>query len=408
MNHAKLLHMLNDKIANDANSAQTRTILRFRSPEFFADCLSGLEEMRCSYEHLRDIHAIESIHALVCPLHFALEPALFDNQLMLEEDTSIRLHVRGFNPMNPAQFRHMPKNFDIKHKIPWGVKQIKAPLVWKKSTGSRIKIGVVDTGADFNHPDLKSSLSRGVNLLNRFSAPFDDNGHGTHIAGTIAAFNQQQQGMTGVAPKAMIYPIKAFDRYGSAYVSDIIMGIDWCVTNQMDIINMSFGMHQRSQSLLDAVTAAYHAGVVIVSSSGNDGKQNFIDYPARFPQTIAVGATNRKNRITTFTNRGKQIDVYAPGAQIYSTWIGGKYNELSGTSMATSHVTGLIALMKAYNPKLTPKRIKQVLKYSTVPIRTPANKPSSIGMIQAVKALNRLKTRRATRKKAISSRISRR
>ena len=136
--------------------------------------------------------------------------------------------------------------------IPWGVQEIKAPQAWSSTTGHRIKVGVIDTGVDFNHPDLKHSLARGINLLNRGTLPHDDNGHGTHIAGTIAAANQLH-GMIGVAPRATIYPVKAFDHNGSAFVSDIILGIEWCVRNRMDVINMSFGMKTRSKSLLNAV-----------------------------------------------------------------------------------------------------------------------------------------------------------
>src|SRR5690606_18415858 len=109
------------------------------------------------------------------------------------------------------------------------------------------------------------------NLIYRTVPPHDDNGHGTHIAGTIAAANRLH-GMIGIAPRAAIHPIKAFDQNGSAYVSDIILGLDWCVRNRMHIVNMSFGMQSRSRSLLQAVQNANQAGVVVVASSGNDGR----------------------------------------------------------------------------------------------------------------------------------------
>jgi len=252
--------------------------------------------------------------------------------------------------------------------IPWGVQQVKAPQVWSVTTGHRIKIGVIDTGADFGHPDLKHSLARGINLLNRTSLPYDDNGHGTHIAGTIAAANQPR-GMIGVAPRATIYPVKAFDHNGSAFVSDIILGIEWCVRNRMNIINMSFGMKTRSKALLNAVNNAYNAGIIIIASSGNDGKRKSIDYPARYQQTVAVGATNKLRRIAPFSNRGAFIDIYAPGDKIHSAWLKGKYNEMSGTSMATSHVSGAVALLLAHKPGLSPAEIKSILKRSMQPLK---------------------------------------
>lgn len=274
----------------------------------------------------------------------------------VEEDTPICVHSTVFKPAARDK------------GIPWGVQQIKAPQVWSTTTGHRIKIGVIDTGVDFSHPDLKQSLGRGINLLNRSTMPHDDNGHGTHIAGTIAAANQLH-GMIGVAPRSTIYPVKAFDHNGSAFVSDIIMGIDWCVRNRMDIINMSFGMKTRSKSLLNAVNNAYNAGVIIIASSGNDGKRKSVDYPARYPQTISVGATNKLRRIAQFSNRGTFIDIYAPGDKILSSWLRGKYNEMSGTSMATSHVSGAVALLLAHRPGLSPGEIKSILKRSMMPLR---------------------------------------
>ncbi|MFD0713147.1 S8 family peptidase [Paenibacillus sp. GCM10027626] len=284
------------------------------------------------------------------------------------------------------QQRPVAQRLIVREKgIPWGVRQVKAPQAWSITTGHRIKIGVIDTGVDFNHPDLKYSLARGINLLNRNALPHDDNGHGTHIAGTIAAANQPR-GMIGIAPRAILYPVKAFDHDGSAFVSDIILGIEWCIHNRMDIINMSFGMKTRSKALLNAVNYAYNAGIIIVASSGNDGSRKSIDYPARYPQTISVGATNRLRRIAPFSNRGAYIDIYAPGDKIHSAWLKGKYHEMSGTSMATSHVSGAIALLLARKPGLPPAEIKAILKRSMLPLRGP-KRPRLTGELDIMRML---------------------
>ncbi|WEK56446.1 MAG: S8 family peptidase [Candidatus Cohnella colombiensis] len=269
--------------------------------------------------------------------------------------------------------------------IPWGVKQIGAPETWSRTTGHRVKVGIIDTGVDFSHPDLRHSLEPGINLLDRSQMPYDDNGHGTHIAGTIAAANQLH-GVIGVAPRARIYPIKAFDHQGSAFVSDIILGIEWCVYNKMDVVNMSFGMHTKNQSLLRAVNNAHRSGVLIVASSGNDGKIGHIDYPARYSKTIAVGATNRVGKVASFTNRSRLIDVFAPGERIVSTWPRGKHREMSGTSMATSHVTGAIALLLAIRPKLTPAQIKACIQKSAVPLRN-SKALQSVGELNVARML---------------------
>jgi subtilisin family serine protease len=250
----------------------------------------------------------------------------------------------------------------------WGLQQIKAPEAWPYTTGRSIKIGVIDTGVDHTHPDIKDAIAGGVNLLQKGTPPTDDNGHGTHICGIIAA-NNTLGGMAGVAPHARLYPVKAFDADGSAFVSDIILGIEWCVRNKMDIINMSFGMKTRSKALLNAVGAAYQAGIPIIASSGNDAKPRTIDYPARYQQTISVGATNRYHQVAHFCNRGPYINIYAPGERIVSTWLNGAYHEMNGTSMATAHVTGAVALMLAFHPNLSIAEIKQILQESMSPLR---------------------------------------
>ncbi len=288
---------------------------------------------------------------------------------------------------------------DLSERIPWGISAIQAPKLWPKTKGQGIRIGIVDTGVDFSHPDINSSLYRGVNLLNRYQLPIDDNGHGTHIAGTLVASNAAT-GIRGVAPRASLYPIKAFDHDGAAYVSDIILAIHWCITNRMNIINMSFGMDSYSSALHNAVKLAYERDIIIVASAGNQAKRNIIDYPARFPQTVAVGATNKGNRIAAFSNQGGLVDVYAPGEAIYSTWIHGQYNELSGTSMATAHVSGVIALLLAKKPTMTAAKIKEILTRSAITITYRNKKLPRRGRLDAIRAWKLL-----GRNKKISSQL---
>jgi len=278
----------------------------------------------------------------------------------------------------------------IRNGIPWGVEKINAPQAWQYATGRNIKIGVIDTGIDYHHPALKGSILTGINLVDRNRPPIDDNGHGTHIAGTIAASNPNH-GMVGVAPHALIVPVKAFDEYGSAYVSDIATAIDWCVRNKVHIINMSFGMRTRSKSMLNAVNRAYQKGVIIVASSGNDSKRKAIDYPARYVNTIAVGATNEQRKITAFSNRGIYIDIYAPGDRIVSAWLDNGYHEMNGTSMATSHVSGAIAILLELYPRLRPSEIKSILKRSMQPLKyTKARKAGELDVMKMIHAAREL------------------
>ena len=347
-----LLRWLRDTLSSAGNHRLSR-IIRFRDESEYETFLNAWKERENAGMTVRPI-----------PLIYAVKVSVPEGSELPELPEGVWMERDALVKMNTAG---IPKTASEKG-LPWGIQQIRAPLAWNRSTGHRIRIGVIDTGIDHSHPDLKSSIGRGINLIDRTQLPHDDNGHGTHIAGTIAAANQPS-GMIGVAPRSMVYPVKAFDHNGSAYVSDIILGIEWCVRNGMHIINMSFGMKTRSKSLLTACTNAVNAGVVIVASSGNDGKRRAIDYPARYPQTISVGATNRMRRIAPFSNRGPYIDIYAPGDRIHSAWLKGKYNEMSGTSMATSHVSGAIALLLAQHPGLTPAQIKSILRKSMVPLR---------------------------------------
>ena len=376
MDTTALLRWLHSTMAHPAEGSGPH-ILRFGSTRSYRAFAAAWSELAQPQSYFPEVKPLPLIGGIACPA-VPLRMPDPDLQLTLEEDQQVSLHGT------------LQKSIGADKGIPWGVQQIRAPYAWSRTTGHRIKIGVIDTGVDFGHPDLNGSLARGINLLSRGVAPHDDNGHGTHIAGTIAAANQLK-GMIGVAPRAIVHPVKAFDHNGSAYVSDIILGIEWCVRNRLHIINMSFGMKNRSKALLGAVNQAYHAGVVIVASSGNDGKRKSIDYPARYPQTISVGATNKLRRIAPFSNRGAHIDIYAPGDKIHSAWLRGKYHEMSGTSMATSHVSGAIALLLAERPGLAPAEIKAILKRAMLPIRgqKSARMAGELDVVKMIQAADR-------------------
>lgn len=271
--------------------------------------------------------------------------------------------------------------------IPWGIRRIQAPKAWRYATGKKIRIAVIDTGLDYGHRDLEHAARAGYNVLQPHLPPHDDNGHGTHIAGTIAA-SGSGSGMTGTAPDAEIYPVKAFDQMGSASISDIVAGIEWCIEHRMHIINMSFGMRRDSLALREAVRRAHRAGIVIVSSAGNDGKRR-ADYPACYPEVISVGATSRKHQVLGMSNRGESIDIYAPGEKVMSTWPDGDYCVLSGTSMAAGYVSGAAALLLSIDRKLTPGQVKKILLQSTTPV-SHAGRRIKTGELNAWAAVRRL------------------
>lgn len=353
---------------------KNRRLLTFHDPQLYQECIGEWNRLAGKARFPSSVNHSPLTHTIIAPApQTAKFEAEFRNELVVEEDDQVHIHaIQG--------------TIGTLTGIPWGIKQIKAPQAWSISTGHRIKIAVIDTGVDFAHPDLKYSLTRGINLVHRNMPPYDDNGHGTHISGTIAAANSTQ-GMIGVAPRSVVYPVKAFDHNGSAFVSDIILAIDWCVRAEIDIINMSFGMQTRSRALLDIVGKANQAGVIIVASSGNDGKRRTADYPARYPQTISVGATDRSRKIPAFSNRGQFVDIYAPGDKIVSAWLQGKYHEMSGTSMATSHVSGTIALLLAQKPDLKTATVKALLRRTASPLKLKKGHSVSDGEVNALKFL---------------------
>jgi len=354
MDYHKFWHMLLEEISVAPNNGERR-ILTFNDPRQYAGAFTQWKALKAKQPELRQVQVSPLIRAFFVPAAGAGKlMSRFADLLNVEEDLQIQIHSIANEKSGTAT-------------LPWGVKAIHAPQAWSKSTGVHVKIGVIDTGADYRHPDLKHSLASGVNLLHRGMLPLDDNGHGTHIAGTLAAAGGNR-GMMGVAPRALLYPVKAFDHSGSAYVSDIVLGIDWCVQNRIDIINMSFGMKTRSKALHNVVIKAYRAGIAIIASSGNDGKRGG-DYPARYPETIAVGAIDKRHRVAGFSNRGSYIDVYGPGEGVPSCWLKEGYKEMSGTSMATSHVTGAAALLLAVRPGLSPRELKLLLRRTASPVR---------------------------------------
>ncbi|RJG21119.1 S8 family peptidase [Paenibacillus thiaminolyticus] len=384
MDMTALLHMLLQQMSLSGRPA-AKQLIRFHQPERFVAFSQALRRLRRNRPELQHIRELPLIRAWSCPVPESVAQLLsrYPNEFTIEDDALIAIQAASHRPVS------------WERGIPWGVRQIKAPQAWGSTTGHRVHIGVIDTGADYRHPDLRQSLMRGVNFVHRGMPPYDDNGHGTHIAGTIAAANQMY-GIIGVAPRALIHPVKSFDENGAAYVSDIINGIEWCVRNGMHIINMSFGMKSRSKSLLQAVTQAYQSGVTVVASSGNDAKRKSVDYPARYSQTISVGATDRFRRIAPFSNRGQFVDIYAPGEKIVSSWIKGQYHEMSGTSMATSHISGAIALLLAVRPRLKPGEIKALLRRTANPIRSrktrnvQAKVPGEVDVVRLLKEAERL------------------
>ncbi|MFH1618891.1 MAG: S8 family peptidase [bacterium] len=269
-------------------------------------------------------------------------------------------------------------------EIPWGVARVNAAAAWEKNQGEGVKVGVVDTGIDLTHPELAASIIGGYNSVNPSMQPMDDHGHGTHVSGTIAAI-RDGKGVVGVAPMASLYAVKVLDAQGSGTYSGVIAGIEWCVNNKVDVINMSLGGSQGSPAMAKVMKAAYDAGITIVCAAGNSS--GAVSYPAAYPEAIAVSASDSNDNITYFSCFGPQIAVIAPGLNIPSTWKGGGYKTISGTSMSSPHVAGLAALAIGSGAK-GPDAVRKALTHAAVKLPKLTEVQQGAGMVDAGRLVN--------------------
>ena len=227
----------------------------------------------------------------------------------------------------------------------WGMEVIGAEMVHSSEfTGKGIKIAVLDTGVDYKHPDLRLNYNGGYDFINDDDDPMDDNGHGTHVAGIIAAA-KDGKGVLGVAPEAEIYAVKVSDSRGKGSFSGLIKGIDWAIEHDIDIVTMSITGTGGTKALQKAVQLAYEEhGIILVAAVGNGGSGEVL-YPAAYDEVIGVGSVTQDNEKSSFSRSGDEVELVAPGSGIKSAAIGGKYRVSSGTSMATPFVTGAAALV---------------------------------------------------------------
>jgi subtilisin family serine protease len=273
--------------------------------------------------------------------------------------------------------------------LPWGIERIGAPVVWlglgdtaPPNMGEGIKVGIIDTGIDYTHPDLADNYVLGYDFVNGDWDPMDDNGHGTHVAGIIAALddgpnsgggNTAGVSVVGAAPRVSLYIAKSLNRQGAGSMSDVVAALNVAAKHDVDIVNMSLGSPFWSRTLKRACQNAYRSGVLLVAAAGNEGL-GFVDIPARYSSVIAVAATNEWDEHASFSNSGRQIELSAPGVSVLSTMptyavrlnespygCEQVYDYLSGTSMASPHVTASAALAWAAHPGWANSEVRSCL-----------------------------------------------
>ncbi len=286
---------------------------------------------------------------------------------------------------NP-RVRYVEPNYEVYahgQVIPWGIARVfedsetEPAATWDTcGKGAGVKVGVIDSGIDLDHPDL-SPIAGGTHFytlgrkLKQDSTYDDDNGHGTHVSGTIAA-RDNDIGVVGVAPAVDLYAIKVLGANGSGSVLAVAAGVEWAITQGLDVINMSLGSSSDSETLRKACDAAYNAGIVIVASAGNSGAGvDTVGYPAKYSSVIAVAASDSTNTRASFSSTGPAVELTAPGVDILSTVVDGLYEAgWSGTSMASPHVAGAAALVLARNPALPPASVRLALVNTSLDLGT--------------------------------------
>ncbi len=276
--------------------------------------------------------------------------------------------------------------------LPWGIARIGAPDVWlgvfaPPNLGEGIRVAIIDTGIDYFHPDLADNYVLGYDFANNDWDPLDDHGHGTHVAGTIAALddgpnyggaNTTGVSVVGVGPQVSLYIGKALDRNGTGRTSDLVAALDAAARYGIDVVNMSLGSLFSSATLKSACAAANSAGVLLVAAAGNEGAP-WLDVPARYSSVVSVGATNVLDQHAGFSNTSANLELSAPGVDVLSTmptypvalnqWPYGyqqDYDYLSGTSMACPHVVGAAALVMAAHPDWSNLQVRQRLAATAV------------------------------------------
>ncbi|GAB2684678.1 S8 family serine peptidase [Thalassiella azotivora] len=286
---------------------------------------------------------------------------------------------------------------DPRYPQQWGLPKINAPAAWERTTGDpSVVVAVVDSGCDLDHPDLAPLLVPGQDMVDlgpsptpppgfrfegdfsgRDAVPDDEVGHGTHVAGTIAAASNNALGVAGVTWSCRIMPVKALTRIvrisdgqvrGVGSSADVAAAVRWAADHGASVINMSLGSPSPTTVERNAVAYAVGKGCVVVAAMGNDGSAD-PSYPAAYPDVVSVGAIDSADKRASFSQTGSHIDVVAPGVGIWSTYPDDSYASLTGTSMACPHVAGVAALVRSVKPAATVAEVADVLRTTARPLR---------------------------------------
>ena len=229
----------------------------------------------------------------------------------------------------------------------WEITKLGIDRQWLKSRGDGVTVAVIDTGCDPDHADIKDNIIGGYNFISNNEKFFDDNGHGSHVCGTICA-TDNGRGMVGIAPKAKIFALKVMDASGNGKSEAITKAIEFAIKHKVDIITMSLGSKYELKNVKSAIATASERNILIFCAAGNSGINQDIMYPARDKNTISIGSIDENLERTYYTCSGESLDFLAPGHNIMSILPGNRYGLMSGTSMSNPFAAGCAALYLSY------------------------------------------------------------
>ena len=280
---------------------------------------------------------------------------------------------------------------------------VNALRAWELTKGAHnIKIAVIDTGIDYTHPDLAGNVDseHGFNFVNNTKDAMDDNGHGSHCAGTIGAIHDNSVGVAGVMADVTIIPVKFLDAQGSGTLEAAVKSIDYATELNVDLMSNSWGGGGRSEALYEAIKRASDKGIIFTAAAGNSSSNNDTtpSYPASYdvPNIISVAALTAQNDLANFSSFGKgTVHIAAPGHNILSTSKGGKYEVLSGTSMATPHVSGVLGLLLAKEGRMAHDILRDRLTKTGVSVAALRGKTQTGSRIDAYNLLTDTRPERA-------------
>lgn len=305
-----------------------------------------------------------------------------------ESNLAVVKSVQAFNNYNNDKEINDPN-----YNEQWYIHNSRVDEAWKLLKSKKeVRVAIVDTGVDYNHPDLKNKVLKelGYNFINNSKDVMDDNWHGTHVAGIIAAETGNNIGISGAAgfTNVKIIPIKALDQNGQGSSDIIAKGIRYAADKGADVINFSVGFSVKDAYISEAISYAKSKGAFIVVSSGNDNINCDNTSPSGDEGAYTVASVDGGNNKSQYSNYGNSVKIAAPGEEILSTVPGGGYEYRSGTSMAAPLAAAVVAMMKGENPDLTYKEIENILNTTALDVMTKGKDDGTgYGVLDAYRAV---------------------